>query len=1387
MAPELRWDFGAESTFVSSSEQGENQPPSQIGDRYRVVRTLGHGGMASVYECVDEATGKHLAIKQLHAHRAGGDGHIARLFELEFHTLTQLAHPRVVSVYDYQKRADGAFYTMELLDGDDLRGQHSLPWKVVCSLLCDVCSALSLLHSRRLVHRDVTPRNIRLTRDGKAKLIDFGAMVPFGTHRRTVGTPAFTAPEAVTGQPLDGRADLFSLGATAYYALTGRDAYPARSFDRLRNAWRSQPLVPSRYAPDIPPDLDHLVMWLLALPASRRPASAGAVMERLTAIAGLQLGDQLQVQRAFLSTPSLVGREAVLQQVRRQTIHASRGRPTTLFLTGPRGVGRSRMVDACALEGKLANALVLRADAEDAEPGDWGGVRSLLEQLLIERPSQAAEVLAPYAPTLAHVWPRVSDLTGTLAQRFADARALRLAVQDALSQLIKELARGTFIMITADDIERVDEPTRAFIALLAQQIAGRRIMIVAAANSGALAADLPGLRLLQQHDATIALEPHSRSDSERLLISVFGEVPNVRLLANRLYELTAGLPALTMQMAQHLLDRDVILFRDGGWILPSQFDSDALPTNLTDALRARIALLDAGSLELARVVALSGRASVTLDDCARLSAELPWTQVLVRLDVLVRAQVLQMLGDRYSLSQPGWTALLVSQLDPAYERTLHACIASAFAHEPKAEFYRAGHLLAAHDPEPAIDLLLAHGASSGKELALAPERLAEHISALPDDWMATLERAIAAADSGGRPLRQRMALRRQLVQLPVPSQPRPVIAGELVQQLYGDSGLRDYAALPDSMPPAERLKQALQQAAARYEATPEPERDLPPAEAIPVLARTTVQIIGMLSPAADFPFLHALPSLAPLAPLSPALVLVKLNLDCTCDMMAGRNAQAHRGFTEIMERMAISGEIGMHPASQHYMQLSVTYAVATIETTGGLAGAAAHTALLEQDPLFEVAALRLRMLHALMQGDLEGADVYERKAELVRIRNPPTQLFESSTDLAEVAAHVEIGDVARIRQVLRRLDVSAEKFRYWAAPPLFARGQILRLRGQAAEAVEVFENALSKTAVGMLRSWLPIVRGSLLALAESGRAAEAGARGLDFLQQAHAAGLSKHLAELHHALATVALAARDCDAARAHLRQLDELRRAWPGSLVFGGACDELRARVALVTGDPSAFADAARACGQAFLRNHHPILIARHQRLLQDAERTGMQLSAAVRASQDDSDGATDASDGKTRAAPTVELSGCAGFDERIGRVIALATEAGTGQHAMLYLVRDKTLSLVGQLGDCPEPERMNALVSDYLREELQDSAGHAIDPDDLVTSTVDSLEWIGPTGVQFAPALMSHATAEGRAITGVFVFDIEGQPHPDDDLLAALSRALTEAHDVVPVRAAS
>lgn len=182
-----------------------------VRERYRVEAELGRGGMGVVYRAVDETTGERVALKRLLPDQQRRTERL-HLFEREYRTLSQLSHPSIIRVYDYGVDDRGAFYTMELLEGSDLRSLAPLEPKQVCRYLRDVASSLAQLHARRLIHRDVSPTNVRLSTDGRAKLIDFGALMPFGFTYEVIGTASCIAPEVLQGVPLFGRAGARSAG-----------------------------------------------------------------------------------------------------------------------------------------------------------------------------------------------------------------------------------------------------------------------------------------------------------------------------------------------------------------------------------------------------------------------------------------------------------------------------------------------------------------------------------------------------------------------------------------------------------------------------------------------------------------------------------------------------------------------------------------------------------------------------------------------------------------------------------------------------------------------------------------------------------------------------------------------------------------------------------------------------------------------------------------------------------------------------------------------------------------------------------------------------------------------------------------------------------------------
>src|SRR5688572_3749579 len=285
-----------------------------LGGRYRVDSRLGKGGAGSVFRVFDTSTDRWLALKRL---TQGASKRLSALFELEYYTLSSVRHPNIVEVYDYGADQEGPYYTMELLGGTDLSDLAPLPWQEACKYVIEIASALGVLHARRLIHRDVSPRNLRRTPEGLIKLLDFGALTAFGVAGGVVGTPPFVAPEALNGQVLDQRVDIYTLGALLYHLVTGSHAYPARSLRALPALWAEPWVNPSRRVaalaradlPPLPAELDVAIESLMSQNVTARPGSTADVIDRLSAVAGFTREHDSAPSQMVLPRAVFVGRK----------------------------------------------------------------------------------------------------------------------------------------------------------------------------------------------------------------------------------------------------------------------------------------------------------------------------------------------------------------------------------------------------------------------------------------------------------------------------------------------------------------------------------------------------------------------------------------------------------------------------------------------------------------------------------------------------------------------------------------------------------------------------------------------------------------------------------------------------------------------------------------------------------------------------------------------------------------------------------------------------------------------------------------------------------------------------------------------------------------------
>jgi serine/threonine-protein kinase len=277
-------------------------PGSLVGDRYRIVRLLGEGGMGRVYEAEHTFLGRRVALKLLRRDALAQPENVKR-FEQEARAASTIGHRAIVEVVDFATLPDGrVFMVMELLGGESLEAWMGRPGRLseVVPLLAEVAQGLEAAHRAGVIHRDIKPANLFLSRtsDGSvhAKILDFGiAKVTdrptkdFQTEAGSVlGTPYYLAPERAMGRPTDHRADLYSLGVILYELSTGNVPFDAESFmEILARHVKSTPLDPRQAAPDrtIPDALARLTMRLLEKDPGDRPAGAGEVASELLRIA----------------------------------------------------------------------------------------------------------------------------------------------------------------------------------------------------------------------------------------------------------------------------------------------------------------------------------------------------------------------------------------------------------------------------------------------------------------------------------------------------------------------------------------------------------------------------------------------------------------------------------------------------------------------------------------------------------------------------------------------------------------------------------------------------------------------------------------------------------------------------------------------------------------------------------------------------------------------------------------------------------------------------------------------------------------------------------------------------------------------------------------------
>lgn len=301
-----------------------NELAGQSLGGYQLEEEIGRGSMGMVYRGKQIALGREVAVKVLSKSLAKDASYVAR-FIREAQIIAGLNHPHIVQIYDAGQQNGLLYFVMEYVQGPTISNllhlDGTIPLPFATEYAAQIAEALDAAYGERhVIHRDIKPENLMLDRWGKVKVMDFGLARATGHQRITVaktlvGSIYYASPEQVWGQPLDNRSDIYALGVVLYEMVTGQRPFVGRSLPELTQAIIGGPLKPpGMYNPEIPPELEHIILTAMARDRQQRYEHAMLMAQDLRALNLRPLTPPPTTPPLSPVQPQKTGRERMVMQ-----------------------------------------------------------------------------------------------------------------------------------------------------------------------------------------------------------------------------------------------------------------------------------------------------------------------------------------------------------------------------------------------------------------------------------------------------------------------------------------------------------------------------------------------------------------------------------------------------------------------------------------------------------------------------------------------------------------------------------------------------------------------------------------------------------------------------------------------------------------------------------------------------------------------------------------------------------------------------------------------------------------------------------------------------------------------------------------------------------------
>ena len=591
--------------------------------RYALLKKLGEGGKGLVYKARDTVLNRVVAVKILKSAVTSEEAYSR--FMTEAQAVAKLNHPNIVSIHDIGKEDGKQFFVLEFVDGESLRDlmqtypEGKCDIQTVLRIGMDVCSALQYAHSEKVLHRDIKPENVMITKDGTAKLMDFGLAKMIGQPGVTqegviVGTVAYVAPEVALGKSVDARSDLYSLGAVLYEALTGKP--PFQGDDPIKVIFghiHDIPVSLSKLNPNVPQALSDCVLKLLQKEPEKRFQSAEDLFKALRGITEEFLRETLvPAHKPGIVVPvprplavreiQLIDRVEEMNLLRQAVDRAVRGEGGLVFLYGEAGIGKTRLARELGAYARLRGMKMLYGRCPalfrmDGVPPYvlWNEV--VKDYLQNCTPEQLYKVIGYYPAEVCKLVPEVRQKLGTFPQSLPiSPEHERDRLFEAVSQLIINISKEAPLLVVLDDLQWTDQSSLLMLHYLARGVSKESLLLLgdyrdtdideAHALSPVLT-ELNRERLFQ----SIQLKRMSLNDISEMIRQILEQDEVPREFCELVYEKTRGNPFFAEEVIRSLKEEEVI-YRDGNKWKIREISRIEFPKTVKSVIKARISRLD---------------------------------------------------------------------------------------------------------------------------------------------------------------------------------------------------------------------------------------------------------------------------------------------------------------------------------------------------------------------------------------------------------------------------------------------------------------------------------------------------------------------------------------------------------------------------------------------------------------------------------------------------------------------------------------------------------------------------------------------------------------------------------------------------------------------------